>query len=282
MIDHPDWILRDSKGAMVKAGYNNGWSGHFYALDFYNEEFRNYLAQTLKRICYDWGFMLLKIDFLYAAAIYPQKEKSRGRVMYEALEWIKATIPDIKILACGTPILQAIGTTDYCRIGPDISLGWIDRLSHIFNLREGISTVKCIQNTLYRRQLNAAVLGSDPDVFILRKENNTLTKGQKLSLLIVNCLFGSLCFTSDDLSNYGEEEINRLQMGFMLKDAEDISISNTDNLFTVFFRCLHHSYMFVCNVDEKKTETYSGKKLYPGDCLIYRKLEEPEWELMDL
>jgi alpha-galactosidase len=43
--NHPEWLLKDGRGRLVKAGWNPNWSGTFYSLDFYNEGFREYLKK---------------------------------------------------------------------------------------------------------------------------------------------------------------------------------------------------------------------------------------------
>ena len=51
-----------SRGTAAK-----NWGG-FYALDIDNAEFVRYLEQTFSLVLDDWGFDLVKLDFLYAAA----------------------------------------------------------------------------------------------------------------------------------------------------------------------------------------------------------------------
>ena len=67
----PEWLLRDARGKPVRAGWNPMWSGYFYALDFYADGFRDYLREVFRTVGEEWGFELLKLDFLYGVAILP-------------------------------------------------------------------------------------------------------------------------------------------------------------------------------------------------------------------
>lgn len=200
--DHKDWLVKDEKGKPIKAGLN--WGG-FYALDIYNEEVRAHLKNVFDVVLNTWGFDLVKLDFLYAAAMVPAHGKCRAKIMYDAMDLLREFVGDKLILGCGVPLMPAFGKVDYCRIGPDISLEW--KKKH-YDAREGVSTAHAIANSAFRRHLDGRAFGNDPDVFILRNPNNSLTFKQKTTLAEINKLFGSVLFMSDDVSEY-----NDLQLG---------------------------------------------------------------------
>ena len=110
--DHKDWLLKDSKGEPVRAGSN--WSGS-YALNIYNEEVRGYLREVFRTVVEEWGFELLKLDFLYAACIIPREDKTRGMVMSDGMDFLRECAGVAKILGCGVPIASAFGKVEYCR-----------------------------------------------------------------------------------------------------------------------------------------------------------------------
>ena len=62
--NHPDWLLQVD-GQPWCCGCN--WSS-FYALDIDHPEVQAYLKQVFDRVLQDWGFDLVKLDFLYGAA----------------------------------------------------------------------------------------------------------------------------------------------------------------------------------------------------------------------
>lgn len=194
-----DWILKDDKGELVLAGSN--WS-RFYALDFYNEDVRNYIKNVFSVVLDEWGYDMVKLDFLYAVCLIPKKDKTRGTIMTEAMEFLRECIGDKLILGCGVPLGPAFGKVDYCRIGCDVSLDWDDKFFMKLLHRERVSTLNAIRNSIGRRQLNGRAFLNDPDVFLLRDDNITLTKTQKKTLSIVNHIFGSLLFTSDNIKKY--------------------------------------------------------------------------------
>ncbi len=201
-----EWLLQDTAGKPVLAGYNPLWSGRFYALDFYNDEVQNYLRLVLQTAVLRWGFRLLKLDFLYAACLFPPKNKTRGQVMHDVMAFLTGIIqPHAQILACGIPLAAAFGKVEYCRIGADTHLSWEHFWLRLVRNRERVSTQLALRNTLGRSHLNGHVFSSDPDVFILRNNNNHLTTAQRQTLLTLNILLGSVWFSSDDIASFSPE-----------------------------------------------------------------------------
>ncbi len=195
-----NYLLRGRNGAPVKCGSN--WSG-FYALDIYNENVRGYLRNVFDVIVNEWGFRLLKLDFLYAACIIPRRDKTRGEVMSDAMDMLREYAGDAKILGCGVPLASAFGKVDYCRVGMDVSLDWDDKAYMQMLHRERPSTKNTVLNSVFRRQLNGRAFINDPDVFLLRYNNISLTDEQKLCLAEINALTGGVLFTSDNFGEYG-------------------------------------------------------------------------------
>lgn len=86
---HHDWLIRKKNGHPVTCGIN--WGG-FYALDIEVPEVKNYIKHFFDVILNDWGFDLVKLDFLYAAAIIPNHGKSRGQLMCEAMDFLRECV----------------------------------------------------------------------------------------------------------------------------------------------------------------------------------------------
>ena len=193
MKEHPEWILK--KGA-------KNWSG-IYSLNFELEEVKQYIRDTLN-FYKEMGFEFFKLDFLYGVAVEPLNGKSRAKIMYEAMDFLREELKDKLILGCGVPMGASFGKVDYCRIGCDVSLKfddvWFMRLCH----RERISTKNAIKNTIARAHLDGRAFGIDPDVFILRK--NVMTDNQRMQLFETNKKYGSILFCSDNMGEYDEEE----------------------------------------------------------------------------
>lgn len=200
--EHPDWLLRGEDGAPVYCGSN--WSGA-WALDFYNEEVRDYLRRVFGKYRAE-GFTLFKLDFLYAACMLPRPDKTRGEIMDEAMAFLREVCGEAAILGCGVPLAPAFGRVEYCRIGPDVSLDYDDKPYMRLFHAERVSTRHTMRNSLFRRQLNGRAFLNDPDVFILRDENTALTREQKIALGTVNALCGGLLFASDEFARYDEDK----------------------------------------------------------------------------
>ncbi len=199
--EHPEFFKRDKAGQFVKCGSN--WSG-FYALDLEQNEVREHIKKCLRHYA-EMGFDLFKLDFLYAASLPEYDGKTRSEAAEDAYSFLREVLPDKLILGCGATLFNAIGKFDYMRVGPDVSLSFDDAFYMKFFHRERPSTKITVQNTIYRSFMNGRFFGNDPDVFLLRKENISLTERNKHALLTINALFGSVLMTSDNVATYDEK-----------------------------------------------------------------------------
>ncbi|MBP6812697.1 MAG: alpha-galactosidase [Saprospiraceae bacterium] len=221
---HPDWLLKDPKGRPIKVGWNPYWHGWYYALDFYHDGVREYLTGVFHTVLEKWGFELLKLDFLFAVAIAPPPGKTRGGVMWEAMEFIRHLVGRRRILACGVPLGSCFGLADYCRIGGDVHLAWRHSMLSFLHFRERVDTLASLHSTLSRWQLNGRAFQNDPDVFILRDGNQKLNPDQQQTLLTINALLGNLLFTSDDVGAYSEEQKAELEEALLLRGSQVIRV----------------------------------------------------------
>jgi alpha-galactosidase len=245
---HKGWLLRNKRGRPVSAGFNPNWSGKFYALDFYNEGFREYLRKVLQTVLGDWGFDMVKLDFLYAAALFPGDFRTRGQVMTEAMEFLRSVAGDKLILGCGVPLGPAFGRVDACRIGSDVALQWEDRVLRLLGYRERVSTVNSLASTIGRRHLNGRAFLNDPDVFILRTRNQTLSLAQRLTLLRLNLALGGVVLTSDNPSEYTEEELKHYMSIFPFGKKVLQSVEARDGTCSVRFDAGEGHYLLLANL----------------------------------
>lgn len=215
-----EWLLKDKYGDPIPAGCN--WSGA-YVLDFYNEDVRGYLRRVFDTVLNEWGFDLVKLDFLYAVCEVPQQGRSRGQIMCEAMDFLRECVGEKLILACGVPLAPAFGKADYCRIGCDVGLDWNDNKIMQHTHRERVSTKNSVTNTIFRRQLDGRAFLNDPDVYLLRDEDISLAHCQKQSLAVINHLCGSVFFTSDDVSTYSAKAKKTLATAQKMRQAKVIS-----------------------------------------------------------
>lgn len=212
--EHKDWFIKDKNGKPYKTGHN--WGG-FYSLDIYNPDVRAYLKNVFDVVLNDWGYDLVKLDFLYGACVLPMHNKSRGEIMCDVMDLLRECCGDKLILGCGVPLMPAFGKVDYCRIGSDISLGWEPRKHAI---REEVSTTHAVCNTIFRRHLDGRAWMNDPDVFLLRDKNIKTDFEQRKLLAKINSTFGSLLFISDNIDEYNSAQLAVLNDTFNEKDIK--------------------------------------------------------------
>jgi alpha-galactosidase len=202
--EHPDWLIKGKNNKPYKGGSN--WSG-FYALDLDNIDVKCYLRTVFDTVINEWGFRFLKMDFLYAECMLPGNNKTRGQLMCEAMDFLSDTCSNATLLGCGVPLGPAFGNVDFCRIGADMSLNWDNSVPMRAVVRERVSTRNSLVDTIFRRHLDGRAFLNDPDVFMIRTENCKLEHSEKEIVCDINNTFGSLLFTSDDLSEYGKEQM---------------------------------------------------------------------------
>ena len=219
--EHPDWMVRDENGEPYVAGAN--W-GKFYALDIYNEGAREYIRHFFDVVLNDWGYDMVKLDFLYAACLLPLHNKTRGEIMCDAMDLIRECCGEKLVLGCGVPLMPAFGKVDFCRIGADAGLDW---RRHLYINREAVSTCHTVNNSIFRRHLDGRAFMNDPDVFLLRKSNMHMSFKQRKLLAKVNGLFGSLLFTSDNVGEYGAEQEKVYRETMSMPEREIISAEYT-------------------------------------------------------
>ncbi len=216
--EHPDWVLRVN-GEPWSLGAN--WGG-FCALDVNNPQVLDYVRRVLDRVIHQWGFDLLKLDFLYGAAPFGTETETRAGKMIRMMDLLREICGDVPILGCGVPVMPAFGRVEYCRISCDASLTWDGNPREKFCHRERVSSRLAILNTLFRRQLNGRAHINDPDVFFLRDDNIYLTQEQKLLLGRINALLGGVLLMSDDPTSYTYAQREAYRELVRLSTAENV------------------------------------------------------------
>ena len=222
MRKHPDWLLKHD-GNYWYCGSN--WGG-FYSLDIDNPQVVEYIEKVFRRVFDEWGFDLVKLDFLYGVAPFGTDEESRAGRMIRAMELLRRVCGDKLILGCGVPLMPAFGLVDYCRISCDVGLDWQSSLVMRHTNREHVSTVQAVGNTIFRRQLNGRAFINDPDVFFLRVDNLKLTAEQKHVLATVNSLFGGLLLCSDNMAKYSPQALAQYSQLLANRNAEEVRVHN--------------------------------------------------------
>lgn len=224
--EHKDWLLRNEDGEAFKCGCN--WSG-FWALDIDNKEFQEYLKETFHSVFDEWGFDLVKLDFLYGAAPFAKKNETRSGRMIRATEMLRTLCKDKLILGCGIPVMAGFGLTDYSRVSCDVTLDWDDKFWMKLIHSERPSTKRAIETSFSRRMLNKGAFVTDPDVFFLRHDNINLSQERKRILAESCALNQGLFLTSDNPLLYTEEErAGYRRVRHIWEGAMDIHVEHGD------------------------------------------------------
>ena len=219
--EHPDWLIKNEKGKPQLGCI--AWGGA-YTLDIYNDEARAYIKKVFDVVLNEWGYDMVKLDFLYSECVTPRNGKCRGEIMYEAMQLLRECVGDKLLLGCGVPMSAAIGVCDACRISCDVDLtykGKIYNFIHVAN--EMLSAQSAINNSIFRRHLNGRVFMNDPDVFFLRNDNLKFTWEQKKLLARINNLCGNVLFVSDNAGDYDAEQMALLRKYFKKTNEKIVS-----------------------------------------------------------
>lgn len=207
--EHPDWIIRNDEGRFANS---SNCGKFFYGLDATNPAVREYAFKCIRRAVKEWGFRVLKLDFLYAACLHGNgkydRTMSRAETMYLALQTLRAAAgPDTFIIGCGCPIGPAIGLVDANRISadtgptwyPDFPLPWWDH-GTLPSLRA------MVRNTVTRSSLGHRFWHNDPDCILLGATTR-LTKVEIVSAATIVAMTGGMLLLSDDLSKLENDRL---------------------------------------------------------------------------
>lgn len=220
--EHPDWLICNPDGKPQLGCV--AWGGA-YTLDIYNPEVREHLKNVFDTVLNDWGYDMVKLDFLYSQCRTPRNNKTRGTIMCEAMDFLRECVGDKLILGCGVPLGPAFGVVDACRISCDVDLSYGGKFYNSMSINNELpSAQNAINNSMFRRHLNGRAFLNDPDVFFLRDHNLTFTWEQKLLLAKINNLFGRVLFVSDDAGEYSEAELEVLKETFRESDAKILDV----------------------------------------------------------
>jgi alpha-galactosidase len=175
---HRDWLLHDTKGRLVSAGFN--WSEPLYALDTTHPQALEWLKALMDKVR-RWGYDYVKLDFLYAGALpgIRHVDMPREAAYRQGLKVMRDALGDAYLLTCGAPILPSLGLCDGMRVGPDVAGYWInlrDRdLLRNFAIPGAQNALRTTLNRLWLKPL----VQTDPDVVYFGSRGNNLTVEQK-------------------------------------------------------------------------------------------------------
>lgn len=213
-----------------KAGWNPGWGSSISALDLGRPEVLDYVRRVGDTFC-EWGFGLVKADFLYAAAVRPWGGRTRAQRMRQAMRLLRETMPG-RLLGCGVPLASAVGLCDWCRLGADTTAKWEDGLLTFFGYRERPSTRAALRTILNRWFMDGTLFVLDPDVFIFGP--GRLTDTERRTIYEVMTTVGGMQSFSDSVASLTPEVRSLVAGTFPLPDTRVLSMDEVEpDLFRV-------------------------------------------------
>ncbi|HOO22791.1 MAG TPA: alpha-galactosidase [Clostridia bacterium] len=245
--EHKDWFVRKPGTDKREVGCI-AWGGA-YTLDFYKEGAREYIKNFFNVVLNEWGFDMVKLDFLYSICRSPRYGKSRGQIMCEAMDFLRECVGDKLILGCGVPLFPSFGKVDFCRISCDVSPNYQDNFLVKNANQEIFSTRNAMNNSIFRRHLDKRAFVNDPDVFYVRKSDLkgidplavkksklNFTENQKETLALINHMFGNVLFVSDNVGDFDEKQRDLLLKSYEKSNKKiiDANYLNADDVEIIY------------------------------------------------
>lgn len=214
----PEWLLRTASGRLRPACWNPGWSvgRPAYALDTSRDDVCDWLRELARTIVHQWGYRILKLDFLYAAALPGVRADpgvTRAAALRRGLTAIREGAgEDAFLLGCGCPLGPAIGVVDGMRIGPDVAPFWENWISRWLNRRRhGVATAHAVRNVLTRAFMHRRLWLNDPDCLLVRATDTRLTPDEVRSLATAIALTDGMFVLGDRVDTLGEERLGWIE-----------------------------------------------------------------------
>lgn len=209
---YPEWFTRDSHGNIVE-GTKVGPLDFMIPskrgiLDLRNPKVQTYLKKVIDSL-EDWGYQLVKLDFLYAGHYNPTflTSEKPDQLLNDFLRSIKRSHPNIYTIACGSPLKSAISAVDAIRISDDINF---PQLKYIWPFNSYITSQRLnqLEANLKHRSILSRVVHLDLDAFICHRAHGISSKQILRLQEIIKNSHGPK-FLGDDLTKLTKQEVEK-------------------------------------------------------------------------
>ena len=208
--DHPGWAVRDEDGAPILDRHGR------YGLDASNPDVVDWLRALGDQVR-AWGFEMVKLDFLYLAAVEGVRHDARVTGTEALRRGLRAMLaglgPDLYVLGCGMPLLPAVGICHGNRVGHDLA---VPVLLREFGqpLTEGWTGFHGVRpqarNVAARFALHRRWFDADPDVVMAWGSDGATPHGYSIeesrTLATLAALCGGPFLLADELALLSAEE----------------------------------------------------------------------------
>jgi len=246
-----DWLAKEPGKRAKPAGWIPSHGGLFYALDLSRHDVRAYIAGSLARIRDEWGFSLIKMDLLYAAALFPPEGKSRGEAMNDAMNFLLSLKGDTEYLLNSVPLESAFGKAEYCRIGAETTPFWEHPFTRNLHCRERFSTLNNLRSTVGRRHLDGRFFSNDTGSFHLSSKKNSMEPPRRYTQLLLHSLLGNMITTSDNPGDYDEDELNTYLSIFPLIQPVIEDVQESRRTVTIRYTVGERRFICISNLAER-------------------------------
>jgi hypothetical protein len=213
--EHPEWLLRDKDGRLIV--FNCHIDG--YVIDTTIPGARAWIRSLFRRVVAEWGFDLVKIDFLRAVSLFPEARYSRNVTRAEALRLGLEAVregagEEAFIIACGGHYGPSLGIADANRTSNDIGANWE-------------SFKRTFKKNILRYWMHQRWWINDPDCLVVRSRdegeggriagypghipNGSFTSTEVNTIMAVFQSLEAMTFLGDDLPLLAPEKILKLQ-----------------------------------------------------------------------
>lgn len=263
---HPEWIIRNERGSPANS---SNCGKFFYGLDATNPQVREYVFNSIRRAVHDWGFRVLKIDFLYAACLEGNGKydlsTTRAEAMHLALKTIrKAAGSDVFLIGCGCPIASGIGYIDGMRVSADTGPTWYPELPLPWWDNGTLPSLRgMIRNSMSRAPMGHRWWQNDPDCLLLG-ESTKLTHEEVVSAASIIAMTCGVLLVSDDLTKVSQERMQVLTRIFPMTGVTGVIL----DLHTTRNKGMPSLIRLWC------TDRYRCLENFRSSRSLYRSLEE--------
>jgi hypothetical protein len=199
--EHPDWFAPKSKQGQELSPKD------WLLLDPTHPEAAQWLRDLFRRISHDWGYKVIKIDFIYyllLAERYHDPDATAVEAFRRGLRIIReAAGDDAFIILVAVPTYTGAGIADGMRLGLDITPDWGDDEGY---LAQGVKPM--LRNLARRYYLNHRLWISHPDMFYLGSPEEPARWEGKQATLAQARMYGTAVALSGAITKIGDQFLN--------------------------------------------------------------------------
>jgi alpha-galactosidase len=209
---HPGWLVRHGGRPLEGvrfAPFDRYFPYRKYILDITQPAVVEYLEGVLNFLLVECGFQLIKLDFLYGMYNNPKLTTSESDKLLRAfLLNIRQRYPGVYTIACGCPLLPAVGAVDSMRIGPDILVPSMQSVPLVGKMMNRYCYQSVIHN-IKSRSWTKKYWNLDYDAFICRENTGISDQQVHVQSQLIKESMGNI-FLGDDMYALPKEKVQQL------------------------------------------------------------------------